>query len=362
MNRIRFLLAIAGLWSSAFALDNQEDMPPFRLPGVDGLIYNSTDFRKSELLVIVFLSNHCPTSQIFQHRIIRLAKEYRNKGLAVVAISPNDPEAILPDELSSSALGDTLPEMALRARELQYPFPYLYDGKTQEVATAYGVRVTPHAFLFDKKRKLRYSGRIGDPKNPDREDREELRIAINSLNHGIEPAVVRGLVFGNSIKWIKDRIIAEKTRERFARESVYLKKANIRTLKFVRRNDSKLPKLIYVWSNQDKNNRQELLQLAAIHKIYRKRGLKLVTICVDGNDFTDVAKKLLIETQSSGTNYICSGTEISPVVELRAEEGLETTPFLGLLTSEAKIFYRSTKGLEPLTIKQHIIEVLNLKK
>ena len=362
MNRIRFLLAIAGLWSSAFALDNQEDMPPFQLPGVDGLIYNSTDFRKSELLVIVFLSNHCPTSQIFQHRIIRLAKEYQNKGLAVVAISPNDPEAILPDELSSSALGDTLPEMALRARELQYPFPYLYDGKTQEVATAYGVRVTPHAFLFDKKRKLRYSGRIGDHKNPDREDREELRIAINSLNHGIEPAVVRGLVFGNSIKWIKDRIIAEKTRERFARESVYLKKANIRTLKFVRRNDSKLPKLIYVWSNQDKNNRQELLQLAAIHKIYRKRGLKLVTICVDGNDFTDVAKKLLIETQSSGTNYICSGTEISPVVELRAEEGIETTPFLGLLTSEAKIFYRSTKGLEPLTIKQHIIEVLNLKK
>ena len=362
MNRMRFLTAIMCVWSSAFALDNQEDMPPFQLPGVDGRIYDSTEFNKSELLAIVFLSNHCPTSQIFQHRIIRLAKEYRSQGLAVIAISPNDPEAILPDELSHSALGDTLPEMALRAKELQYPFPYLYDGKTQEVAKAYGVRVTPHAFLFDKKRKLRYSGRIGDPKNPEREDREELRIAINSLVQGIEPEVVRGLVFGNSIKWIKDRIIAEKTRERFARESVYLKNANIRTLQFVRRNDSKLPKLIYVWSNKDKNNRQELLQLSAIHKIYRKRGLKLVTICVDGNDFTDVAKKLLSETLSSGTNYICPGTEISPVVDLRAEEGIETTPFLGLLISEAKIFYRSTKGLEPLTIKRHIIEALNLKK
>ena len=358
---MRFLTAIS-LWSSAFALDNQENMPPFQLPGIDGRIYDSTEFNKSELLVIVFLSNHCRTSQIFQHRIIRLATEYRNKGLAVVAISPNDPEAILPDELSHSELGDTLPEMALRAKKLLYPFPYLYDGKTQEVAKAYGVRVTPHAFLFDKKRKLRYSGRIGDPKNPEREDRAELRIAVNSLIHGIEPAVVRGLVFGNSIKWIKDRVIAQKTRERFARESVYLKNANIRTLQFVRRNDSKLPKLIYVWSNKDKNNRQELLQLAAIHKIYRKRGLKLVTICVDGNDFTDVAKKLLIETQSSGTNYICSGTDISPVVELRAEEGIETTPFLGLLTSEAKIFYRSTKGVEPLTIKRHIIEALNLNK
>ena len=358
---MRFLTAIS-LWSSAFALDNQENMPPFQLPGIDGRIYDSTEFNKSELLVIVFLSNHCRTSQIFQHRIIRLATEYRNKGLAVVAISPNDPEAILPDELSHSELGDTLPEMALRAKKLLYPFPYLYDGKTQEVAKAYGVRVTPHAFLFDKKRKLRYSGRIGDPKNPEREDRAELRIAVNSLIHGIEPAVVRGLVFGNSIKWIKDRVIAQKTRERFARESVYLKNANIRTLQFVRRNDSKLPKLIYVWSNKDKNNRQELLQLAAIHKIYRKRGLKLVTICVDGSDFTDVAKKLLSETQSSGTNYICPGTEISPVVDLRAEEGIETTPFLGLLTSEAKIFYRSKKGFEPLTIKRHIIEVINLNK
>ena len=221
MNRMRFLLAIMFVWSSAFALDNKEDMPPFRLPGVDGRIYDSTEFEKSELLAIVFLSNHCPTSQIFQHRIIRLTNEYRNKGLAVIAISPNDPEAILPDELSHSVLGDTLPEMALRARELQYPFPYLYDGKTQEVAKAFGVKVTPHAFLFDKKRKLRYSGRIGDPKNPEREDREELRISINSLIQGIEPKVVRGLAFGNSIKWIKDRIIAEKTRERFARESVY---------------------------------------------------------------------------------------------------------------------------------------------
>ena len=358
---MRFLTAITVVWSSAFALDNQEDMPPFQLPGIDGRIYDSTEFKKSELLAIVFLSNHCPTSQIFQHRIIRLAKEYRDKELAIVAISPNNPEAILPDELSYSELGDTLPEMALRAKHLRYPFPYLYDGKTQEVAKAFGVRVTPHAFLFDKNRKLRYSGRIGDPKNPEREDRAELRIAINSLIHGVEPPVVRGLVFGNSIKWKKDRIIVQKTRERFSRESVYLKNANIRTLQFVRRNDSKLPKLVYVWSNKDKNNRQELLQLATIHKIYRKRGLKLVTICVDGHGLTDVAKKLLIETQSSGTNYICSGTEISPVVDLRAEEGIGTTPFLGLLTSEAKVYYRSTKGLDPLTIKRCIVELLNTK-
>ena len=351
-----------GAWSSAFALDNQEDMPPFQLPGIDGLIYDSTEFKKSELLAIVFLSNHCPTSQIFQHSIIPLAKEYRNKGLVVVAISPNDPEAILPDELSHSALGDTLPEMALRAKELQYPFPYLYDGKTQEVAKAYGVRVTPHAFLFDKKRKLRYSGKIGDPKTPEQADRQYLELAVNSLIHGSEPRIVHTPAFGNSIKWIKNRIITEKTMARYARESVYLKKATITNIQFVRKNNAKRPKLIYVWSNQDKNNRQELLQLAAIHKIYRKRGLKLVTICVDGSDFTDVAKKLLIETQSSGTNYICSGAEISPVVDLRAEEGIETTPFLGLLTSEAKIFYRSTKGLEPLTIKRHILEALNLNK
>ena len=77
---MRFLTAIMSVWSSAFALDNQEDMPPFQLPGIDGRIYDSTEFKKPELLAIVFLSNHCPTSQIFQHRIIRLAKEEMKIG------------------------------------------------------------------------------------------------------------------------------------------------------------------------------------------------------------------------------------------------------------------------------------------
>ncbi len=83
---------------------------------------------------------------------------------------------------------------------------------------------------------------------------------------------------------------------------------------------------------------------------------------MDGNKFSDVAHKLLNETQSSGTNYICSGTEISPLVDLRAEKGIKTTPFLGLLTPDAKVFYRSTKGLDSLAIKRNIIDVLNLKK
>ena len=108
---------------------------------------------------------------------------------------------------------------------------------------------------------------------------------------------------------------------------------------------------MYVWSILDKNNRQELLQLSSIHKIYRKRGLKLITICVDGNKFFDVAFKLLSETQSSGTNYISSGTDISPLVDLRAIKGIKTTSFLGLLTPQAKIFYRSTEGLDSLEIK-----------
>ncbi|MBT5716722.1 MAG: thioredoxin family protein [Opitutae bacterium] len=361
ISKMRILVAILGIWSSAFALDYQEDMPPFRLPGVDGNIYDSREFKKSELLAVVFLSNHCPTSQIFQHGIISLAKEYRNQGLQVIAISPNDPEAILPDELSYSVLGDTFSEMVLRSKELQYPFPYLYDGKTQEVSKSYGVRVTPHAYLFDKNRKLRYSGRIGDPKNPDRKDRDDLRHAIISLIHGTEPVVVRGLAYGNSIKWIKDRIIVEKARSRFSRESVYLKKSNSRTLQFVRRNISKLPTLIYVWSIKDMNNRQDLLKLASIHKIYRKRGLKFVTICVDGKECFDAAKKVLVETQSSGTNYISTGTEISPVADLRSEEGFLTTPFLGLLTPEAKVYYRSNNKINSLIIKRNIIKIFNLK-
>ena len=140
--------------------------PDFSLPGVDGKTYKLTDFADAKILVVVFMANHCPTAQAYESRIMQLVTDYKSKGVAVVAISPNDPLAIRLDEMGYTDMGDSLEEMKIRAEERKFNFPYLYDGQTQAVSRAYGPVSTPHVFVFDKERKLQYSGAVDNSDDP----------------------------------------------------------------------------------------------------------------------------------------------------------------------------------------------------
>jgi len=122
--------------------------PDFALPGVDGKIHRLADYAASPVLAIVFTCNHCPIAQLYEQRIQRLYGDYRDKGVAVVAIQPNAPEALRIDELDSSDMSDTLAEMKIRAAYKHLTYPYLYDGETQAVARAYGPQATPHVFVL----------------------------------------------------------------------------------------------------------------------------------------------------------------------------------------------------------------------
>src|SRR5580704_2399015 len=126
--------------------------PAFHLPGVDGKYYSLSSFAKARVLVVVFTCNHCPTAQAYEDRVIKLTADYKDKGVAVAAIMPNDANAIRLDELGYTDMGDSFAEMKIRAKEKHYNFPYLYDGATQSVAHAYGPIATPHVFIFDKER------------------------------------------------------------------------------------------------------------------------------------------------------------------------------------------------------------------
>src|SRR4029079_19721180 len=112
--------------------------PDFALPGVDGKTHKLADYAASTLLAIVFTCNHCPTAQLYEDRIKRIAADYRAKGVALVAIQPNDPDALRVDEMEMSDMIDTLEEMKIRAEYRRFNFPYLYDGATQAVVEAYG--------------------------------------------------------------------------------------------------------------------------------------------------------------------------------------------------------------------------------
>ena len=135
--------------------------PDFKLPGVDGKDYTLKSFAESPFLLVVFTCNHCPTAQAYEQRIIQLHADYKDRGVALVAISPNDPRAVRLDELGYTDLSDSFEEMKIRAKNRSFPFPYLYDGETQKTSAAYGVLATPHVLLFDQAPgTFRYAGRI----------------------------------------------------------------------------------------------------------------------------------------------------------------------------------------------------------
>jgi peroxiredoxin len=160
--------------------------PDFELIGVDEEMHTLKEYAEADFLMIAFLSNHCPTSQAVEGRIKKLVKDYKSKGLQLVAINPNDPAALRADELGYSIYNDSFPEMKRHAKEQEFTFPYLYDGETQKTTLAYGGLATPHILLFDKERKLRYQGRLDDSRYPDESTvtAADARNAIDALLAG----------------------------------------------------------------------------------------------------------------------------------------------------------------------------------
>ena len=132
------------------------------------------------MLVVDLHLQSLPDRAMYEARIERLYEDYRDKGVAVVAIQPNAPEALRIDELDSSDISDTLAEMKIRAAYKHLTYPYLYDGETQSVARAYGPQATPHVFVFDRERRLRYEGRLDNSYRVEMVKTQDARNAIDA--------------------------------------------------------------------------------------------------------------------------------------------------------------------------------------
>ena len=197
--------------------------PDFNLPGVDGRNYKLSDFSDAKVLVVVFTCNHCPTAQAYEQRIKTLAQDYRGKGVALVAISPNDPKAVRLDELGYTDLSDSFEEMKIRAQDQKFNFPYLYDGDEAKVSRAYGPTSTPHLFIFDRAAKLRYVGRIDDSEKPGQSQAPATReMPSKRCLPGVHVRVEKTKTFGCSIKWSDKRASVKSAFQQWANEPVSL--------------------------------------------------------------------------------------------------------------------------------------------
>lgn len=167
--------------------------PDFDLPGVDGRRYRLADFMGGKGFLVMFICNHCPYVKAVEDRIIRDARELAEHGIRSVAISANDP---------SDYPEDRFENMARRAREKGYPFPYLWD-ETQAVARAYGAVCTPDFFGFDAGGRLQYRGRLDASRKeaaPADVRRELFEAMLQIARTGRAPAE-QNPSMGCSIKW-----------------------------------------------------------------------------------------------------------------------------------------------------------------
>ena len=333
--------------------------PEFSLAGVDGKQYSLKDFADKKVLAVVFTCNHCPTAQAYEDRLIKLASDYGDKSVAVIAVSPNDPKAVRLDELGYSDMNDSYEEMKVRAKEMGYNFPYLYDGDTQAMSAAYGPVATPHAFVFDKDRKLQYVGRLDGSEKPGTAQAEDMRKAIDAVLAGkpVQEPVTK--TFGCSVKWSGKREDAVQTAEKWSKEEAKLAALDKNEIKKLVNSKSDNLRLINVWATWCGPCVSEFPDFVDMSRMYGGREFELITISADKPEKKDKVLKFLNDKDAAATtNYIYSEEDKYALIEAIDPNWQGALPYTLLITPEGKKVYAKQGTIDPHEMKKKIVEQL----
>jgi thiol-disulfide isomerase/thioredoxin len=366
------IMLIMTLFYTAINLQAQADhptlhigqmAPDFLLPGIDGKDYSLKDFDDNKFLVILFTCNHCPTAQSYEDRIIQLVDDYQGKGVGFLAVSPNDPLAVRLDELGYTDLGDELEDMKIRAEYKKFNFPYIYDGETQEMSRKYGPVATPHVFIFDSGRKLRYVGRIDDSELAARPDtKHDTRNALEELLAGKQVTVEKTKTFGCSVKWSDKREASKKAFEKILQEEVKLEEISTEGVQALVRQKSDKLTLINVWATWCGPCVTEFPDLVEINLMYRNRDFEFITISADNLAKKEKVHEFLRKKHASGRNYIFNGTDNYALIEAVDENWQGAIPYTMLIKPDGEIIYAQQDAIDPLEMKRKIVEFLGREK
>ena len=358
---VMFIFVAGVAWSAQprpKTLEIGASAPDFNLPAVDGRYYKLGDFTKADVLVLIFTCNHCPTAQAYEKRMKKLTADYKKKGVAIVAVSPNDPRAVRLDELGYSDMSDSFIEMRIRARDKKFNFPYLYDGDKQKVSRAYGPVATPHVFIFDRQRKLRYVGRIDDSENPKRVKSHDTRNAIEALLSDKEVPVKKTRTFGCSVKWAGKRDSVEQAFERWAKEPVTVEMIDVNGIKDLVANDSKKLRLINVWATWCGPCVVEFDQLVVINRMYRRRDFEMITISGDSPRRKDRVLEFLKNKQASCRNYHFNSEDKYALMSAVDDSSPGAIPYTVLIKPGGEVLYSRLGLIDPLELRRVIVDYL----
>lgn len=367
---MEYLVAIAAVLSIQLAAQDgvpHESGPPilkvgsaapdFDLPGVDGKQHRLNDYASAKVLALVFTCDHCPVAQMYEKRIKELAADYRDRGVALVAINPNDPKAILLSEMGHTDLGDTLPEMKLRAEYRHFNYPYLFDGATQAVAQKYGPTATPHVFIFDEHRKLRYEGRIDNNTREELATRHEAREAIEALLAQKPVGVTDTPAVGCSTKWAYKEAGAEAEPHKSGNDPATLEVASPDQIKTLRPSGGKLL-LVNFWATWCEPCLTEFPEIQKMAHMYRKRALDIVTVSINNADEKKFVQSFLDEQHAITGNLLFAGADSADAVKAFGTDWSGAVPYTVLFGANGEVLYRQQGSMSVLEVRRAILKNL----
>ena len=329
--------------------------PDFALPGVDGKVHKLRDYAASPVLAVVFTCNHCPIAQMYEQRIERLYEEYGKRGVAVVAIQGNDPKALTINELDCSDISDTLPEMKIRFAYKHLHYPYLYAGDTQEVTRAYGPQATPHIFIFDKDRSLRYEGRIDDNYRAPQVKTQEAQDAIEALLAGRPVLVTHTGAFGCSTKWQEKEALRVAYEQKLEVQPVSVEPVDTEGLKKLRANATGHLTLVSFWATWCGSCVAEFADLQDTFRMYNDRDFELVTVSANMPEEKDGVLRFLEKKHATSRNLIFASDDTAALQAAFDPAWQSAVPYTVLIGADGKVLYSSLGSVDLLELRRRIL-------
>jgi peroxiredoxin len=383
------LLALIPGWALAQkGVDLMSEMPPdvhylkigdsapdFSLKGVDGKTYTLADFKDYPVLMVVFLSDHCPYSHAAESRMLPLIAKLRSRGLGVVAIMPNNPDSMAIGELGYTKYSDSYDDMKRYAKDHGFTFPYLYDGDKQTTPKAYGCLCTPEVYLFDRDRKLQYIGRFDDSRFADTNTvhSSDAANALEAMLDGKPVPVAVTKPFGCSTKWIENKVKLIAVDEKMYGGPVVLQNIDAAGIASLARNPTEKLRLINVWATWCVPCVEEFPNIVAASHRFANRDFEVITISVDDPKDTAKVKQFLQKEHATipnrvqrsvnaegreTNNYLFAGASTDALMQSLDPNAPGPVPYTVLIAPGGKIIYRCANEVDADKLVATIVDRL----
>jgi len=357
--RVTLLLAVAVMTACGGGdrprLARGAAAPDFSLPGIDGKVHTLGEYSSSRVLAVVFTGNSCPASQLYEARLAKLAAEYRDRGVTLVAINPNKPAALQLQDLSFSDVGESIDDMKARAAHRRISHPFLSDGEAQAVTRTFGVVATPHIFVFDQARTLQYEGRIDDNLREDAVKSPDARNAIDAVLAGKAAPVARTRVSGCPVKGLDAAANASQAHAEAGKGDVPLTMAGAEDLKKLRQNGTGKLLLVNFWATWCAPCAREFPDLEATYRMYRSRSLEFVSVSVNDPEERAAVMKFLQEHGATHDNRLFATSDVYGLQAAFDPNMPAPVPYTVLLGPGGDVRYQELGELDTIKLRRAIL-------